>query len=59
MLPYKTLTRAVDVVIFVPPDAPTTILTSPFDVTIILGHIEDKGRFQGAIKLAGDAGTPK
>ena len=42
-----------------PPAAPTTILTSPSDDTIMLGHIEDKGRFHGAIKLAGDAGTPK
>ena len=53
------LTKAVEVVIFVPPEAPTTILTSPSGETIIVGHIEDKGRFHGAIKLAGEAGTPK
>ena len=46
-------------VILVPPDAPTTNLTSPFGETTILGHIEDKGRFHGAMKFAGEAGTPK
>ena len=45
--------------IFVPPEAPTTRFTIPSELTTILGHMEDSGRFPGFIKLAGDAGTPK
>jgi hypothetical protein len=43
----------------VPPEAPTTRFTIPSELTTILGHMEDRGRFPGFIKLAGDAGTPK
>lgn len=38
-----SLTRAVAVVIFVPPDAPTTILTRLFLSKMMVGHIEDSG----------------
>ena len=38
-------TRAVAVVIFVPPAAPTTILTRPAASTTMAGHIDDSGRF--------------
>lgn len=37
------VTRAVAVVIFVPPEAPTTILTLLYLSKMIVGHIEDKG----------------
>lgn len=30
-----------------PPEAPTTIFTSPFSSTMIDGQVEDKGRFPG------------
>ena len=45
---------------WLPPDAPITILTFP-SVSLIKteGHIEDIGRFPGLMKLAGDAGIPK
>lgn len=56
----NNLTRAVAVVIFVPPAAPTTIRTLPVVAfTRIVGVIEDSGRFPGWIKLAGLAGSPK
>lgn len=53
-----SITRATEVVIRVPPAAPTTIRTSPDGVTMIVGLIEDIGRLPGAIKLAGDGGIP-
>lgn len=53
------LTKAVAVVILVPPEAPTTNLTCPSESATILGHMEDRGRFPGLMKFAADAGTPK
>lgn len=47
------------VVIFVPPEAPITILTSPFLSVIILGAIDDNARLPGASALLGDPGKPK
>lgn len=38
------ITQAVDRVILVPPDPPTTIFTSPFLSTITEGHVEESGR---------------
>ena len=32
-----------------PPDAPATILTSPFLSVIIVGHIEERGLLPGRI----------
>lgn len=40
---------ATDVVILVPPAAPTNILTVPWLSTITDGHMEDMGRFPGLI----------
>lgn len=51
-------TRAVVVVILVPPAAPTTKIASPFSSTTTLGHIDDMGLFPGTIKFDGDGGTP-
>jgi hypothetical protein len=45
--------------ILVPPAAPITSFTSPHLSIIILGHMDDRGRFPGNMKFAGDAGTPK
>ena len=45
--------------IFDPPEAPATILTFPFLSVIILGDIDDSGRFPGRMKLAGEGGYPK
>lgn len=42
-------TKAVVVVIFVPPAAPVTSSTLPFPSTNIQGTIEDNGRFFGSI----------
>lgn len=39
------LTRATEVVIFVPPEPPTTILTLLFLSKRMVGHIEDIGLF--------------
>lgn len=47
------------VVIFVPPEAPTTNLTSPLSSTIILGLMDDRALFPGAIALLGEPGKPK
>ena len=44
--------------ILVPPDAPTTRDTWPSSLTAIDGHIDERGRLRGLMKLAGDAGTP-
>lgn len=55
----KQLTSAVDVVILVPPEAPTTSLTRPSLSTTTLGHMDDSGLFPGFMKFAADAGTPK
>lgn len=41
------VTRAVAVVIFVPPEAPTTILTLLCLSKIMVGHIEDRGLLPG------------
>ena len=42
-------TRAVAVVIFVPPDAPVTSCTSPFPSMKMEGVIEESGRFFGSM----------
>lgn len=42
-------TKAVEVVIFVPPAAPVTSSTSPFPSTKMEGTIEDNGCFFGSI----------
>ena len=52
------LTYTTDEVILIPPAPPIISWTSPFLSTIITGHIDDSGILPGAIKLAGDAGTP-
>lgn len=39
------LTRAIEVVIFVPPEPPTTILTLLFLSRRMVGHIDDIGLF--------------
>lgn len=49
---------ATEVVIFVPPAAPTNIFTSPLLSTIIDGHMDDKGRLLGSIKFAVDGAKP-
>lgn len=41
-----------------PPAAPTARTKLLFLSVIIVGHIEDIGRFPGAIKLAGEEGIP-
>lgn len=41
----KTYTSAVDVVICVPPEAPTTICTLPSLSTMIDGHMDESGCF--------------
>ena len=41
-------TQAVDKGILVPPEAPTTMTTSPFLSVMIVGHVEDKGRLPAA-----------
>lgn len=56
---YEMFTEATVEVILVPPAAPTVNFTSPLLSITIVGHIEEKGCFPGAIKLDGDAGTPK
>lgn len=42
---WLRLTKAVAVVIFVPPDAPTTILTRLSLSKMMVGHMEDSGLF--------------
>ena len=56
---YSIHTKAVAVVILIPPAAPTTSLTSPSLSTNTAGHIDDRGRFPGRILLAGDGHAPK
>lgn len=46
-------------VILVPPADPTTNLTSPLPSMMMVGHMELKGRFPGAIMLAEEGGNPK
>lgn len=55
----RQLTMAAEVVICVPPDAPTNIFTIPLLSTIIDGHMEDIGRLPGLIRFAVDGATPK
>lgn len=45
----RKLTKATEVVILVPPAAPITSRTSPKESVIIVGHIDDNGRFPGSI----------
>ena len=52
-------TVAVPLMILDPPEAPATILTSPLSSVTIVGDIEDMGRLNGRIKLAGEGGYPK
>lgn len=52
------IVSAVAVVIFVPPEAPTTILTFFVLSTKMEGHIEDIGCLPGAMKFAGEGGIP-
>ena len=44
--------------ILVPPAAPRTNLASPLSSRMIVGHIEERGRFPGLAKLALDGFTP-
>ena len=53
------VTRAVDVVILVPPLAPTTKTTSQSWLITMLGDMEDRGLLPGWMKLTGDGSTPK
>lgn len=53
------LTNATDVVIREPPAPPIAITTSFFSFNMIVGVIEESGRFPGSMKLAGDGGKPK
>lgn len=55
----QNLTKAMAVVILVPPEAPTTKRGTPLLSTNIVGDMEDRGRFPGAIKLLSDGSTPK
>ena len=55
----RVVTRAVAVVILVPPLAPTTSATCPSGRTRTEGLMLDNGRFPGLMKLAGDGDTPK
>lgn len=50
---------ATEVVILVPPAAPTNIFTSPLLSSIIDGHMDDRGRLPGLIKFAGEGATLK
>lgn len=59
ILRTEQLTKAVEVVILVPPEAPTTNLTCPSESATILGHMEDSGLFPGLMKFEAEAGTPK
>ena len=52
------LTWATAVVILVPPAAPSTMLASPFSSTMMVGHIDDSGRFPGLMKFSLDGSTP-
>ena len=54
----KTFTKAVRLVILVPPAAPTTSLTPASSVNTD-GDIEDSGLLPGLMKLFGEGGTPK
>lgn len=47
-LQSSMVTRAVAVVIFVPPEAPTTIFTLLCLSKMIVGHIEDRGLLPGS-----------
>ena len=46
---HKYLTKEIAVVIFVPPEAPTTKRGTPSRSTNIDGVMDDMGRFPGAI----------
>lgn len=59
MYTATTSTRAVMVVIFVPPDAPLMKRTPPCWSRTMVGDMDDIGIFPGNIKLEGEAGTPK
>ena len=48
-----------EVVIFVPPEAPTTRRGTPSLSRNMEGVIEDMGRLKGLIKLLSDGSTPK
>ena len=52
------LTKEIAVVIFVPPDAPTTKRTTPSLSRNIVGAVEDWGRFPGEIMFDSDGSTP-
>ena len=51
-------TCATAVVILIPPAAPRTMLASLFSSRIIVGHMEERGRFPGLTKLALDGSNP-
>jgi len=51
-------TKAVAVVISVPPEAPVTNTVDPLLSKTIVGHMEDIGLFPGSMWLLGEAGTP-
>jgi len=42
-----------------PPAAPVVKKTVPFANSTMMGQMEDRGRFPGAIKFAGDGSNPK
>lgn len=54
----NSLTQAVAVVILEPPAAPRTLLMLPSELIKTEGHIEERGRFPGAMKLAGLGAIP-
>jgi len=55
----QNLTRDMAVIIFVPPEAPTTKRGTPSLSRNMVGDIEDMGRLKGSIKLLLDGSTPK
>ena len=52
------LTKAVCVVMRVPPAAPVASWTFPSPSSTRVGHMDDIGILPGTMKLLGDAGTP-
>ena len=60
----RARTSAVDVVIWVPPEAPTTMRTWPSSPTMITGHMDESGCLPEAVGEGGHstgsaaAGTP-
>ena len=52
------ITHAVDKVILVPPEPPTTMTTFPFSSTIIDGQVDERGRFPGPGAFAFGHGKP-